>query len=199
MDIKRREILAMIPMAMTTSLANAVERTAPELTIIDNFADPSMPTSVPGTWSGFTDRVMGGVSDATFTEDVIGGRTCIRLQGTVTRDQGGGFVQMARNFGSYREVFNAIPYQGLELTVFGNNEVYNIHLRTSDVRWYDQSYRTSFFAEPQWQTFRFPWSTFIPNSIDKPLNLNGIQRIGLLGWMREFQADLALSKIGFYS
>ena len=199
MDIKRREVLAMIPLAMTPTLANAAPRTAPEMTIIDDFTGSSAPTSVPGVWSGFTDRVMGGVSDATFREDVIDGTACIRLQGRVTRDQGGGFVQMARSFGSYRDVFDASSYRGLELTVFGNNEVYNIHLRTSDVRWYDQSYRTSFFAPPSWQTFRFPWSTFIPNSIDKELNLNGLQRIGLLGWMREFQADLALSKISFYS
>ncbi len=188
----------MTPLTLTSSLAEAKPLGHSSFTIIDDFSGPSGPTTVPGTWSGFSDRVMGGISDATFQKDIIEDTTCMRLQGRVTKDNGGGFVQMARTFGTLRDVCDASAYSGLELSVYGNNELYNIHLRTNEARWYDQSYRTSIFVAPRWQTFCIPWAAFIPNAIDTPLNLKGLQRIGLLGWMREFEADLALSRIAFY-
>ena len=83
--------------------------------------------------------------------------------------------------------------------VYGNNEDYNAHIRTRDVRWYEQSYRATFFAKPEWQTIRLPWAEFIPHSIEAPLDTAHIQRFGLLGWMREFEADLALARMAFYS
>ena len=67
------------------------------------------------------------------------------------------------------------------------------------MRWYSQSYRATVFAEPRWQRIRLPWSAFEPNQIETPLDVAGIQRIGLLGWMREFQADLSVAEVLLYA
>jgi hypothetical protein len=153
----------------------------------------------PGVgWRGFSDRVMGGVSDAQFGRDVIGGRRCIRLTGTVTRDFGGGFVQMALYLGGRNRPFDASAWRGVELEVFGNDEDYNVHVRTSDCGWYDDSYRNTFRAPPRWMTVRIAWRDFVPNSVRVPLDPARLERIALLGWMREFEADIALASLSLY-
>ena len=150
-------------------------------------------------WRGFSDRVMGGVSNAELSSTRIGGRGCIRLSGNVTRANNGGFIQMALYFGRNYTELNGSAYKGVEALVYGNAEDYNMHIRTSDCRWYDQSYRYTFFAKPEWQWIRIPFEAFEPNRIDAPLNSAKLQRIALLGWMREFQADLSLAEIALYS
>lgn len=197
--MKRRELLAMAPVVLTPGMATAmIKETQTAERVISDFRSGEPQSDVPGGWRGFSDRVMGGVSDAEFERDVIDGLGCIRLRGRVTRDNGGGFIQMSRYMGEDRSGFDASAYKGLKMMVYGNNEDYNIHIRTGDVRWYDQSYRATFSAKPNWQTIRLDWSDFAPNQIDAPLNTSAVQRIGLLGWMREFQADLALARMTLY-
>jgi len=156
------------------------------------------------SWRGFSDRVMGGISDAAFGQDVVAGKTCARMTGNVTRESNGGFIQMAMFFGSdySRRSGNSLDgsaFDGLELMVYGNNEDYNIHVRTQDCGWYEQSYRYTFFAEPEWQRIRVPWDAFKGNGVDKPLDASTLQRIAILGWMREFEADISLAEISLYT
>jgi hypothetical protein len=152
---------------------------------------------IPGAaWRGFSDRVMGGVSNAKFRKEVIDGRHCARMTGNVTRDNGGGFIQMALDFKSSPATET---FSGFELLVYGNDEDYNAHIRTGDCGWYDQSYRVTFRAEKRWQTIQLPWSQFEPNGINAPLDTSNIQRLGLLGWMRDFDADLALGAVSLYT
>jgi hypothetical protein len=150
------------------------------------------------SWRGFTDRVMGGVSDAQFRKATVAGRACVRMTGRVTRDRGGGFIQMALDLGGRRGALDANAYDGVELVVYGNEESYNVHLRTPDCGWYDQSYRASFTAAPRWQTVRLPFARFAPNDLTAPLDRGRLQRIALLGWMRDFEADLALAELSLY-
>lgn len=155
---------------------------------------------LPGAgWRGFSDRVMGGISTAQLETDRIAGKDCLRLTGNVTRESNGGFIQMALYFGRNYAEFNGSAYKGVELLVYGNNEDYNVHIRTSECRWYDQSYRKTFFAAPEWQRIRIPWESFSPNNAPETLNAARLQRIAVLGWMREFSADIALAEIALYS
>ncbi len=149
-------------------------------------------------WRGFTDRVMGGVSDADFAKSFVEGRHCIRMTGRVTRDRGGGFIQMALDLGGRSGLLDASGYRGLELQVLGNDEIYNVHLRTPDCGWYDQSYRATFQAKPAWTVVRLPWAEFKPNDLAAPLDLTRLQRIAVLGWMRDFRADLSLAELSLY-
>ncbi len=155
---------------------------------------------VPGArWRGFSDRVMGGVSDARFEPATVAGRNCVRLAGRVTRDSGGGFIQMALDLTTRQGHFDASAYAGVELVVHGNDEDYNCHIRTADCRWYDQSYRVTFRAASRWQTIRLAWADFAPNGLAVPLAAARIQRIAVLGWMREFTADIALAELALYA
>jgi hypothetical protein len=167
--------------------------------ILSSFDDGREFLAPNARWRGFSDRVMGGVSDATFSRATVAGKSCIRLAGRVTRDRGGGFIQMALDVASRERDFDASAYSGVEFLVHGNDEDYNCHVRTADCGWYDQSYRATFRVAPRWQTIRLPWTGFTPNDLSVPLNPAKIQRIALLGWMREFTADIALAEVALYA
>lgn len=149
-------------------------------------------------WRGFSDRVMGGISDASLSKATVDGKNCMRLTGRVTRESNGGFIQMAMYFGSRDAELDGSAYKGIELLVHGNSEDYNVHVRTADCGWYDESYRYTFFARPEWQQVRIPWGEFKANGVTAPLNSARVNRIAILGWMREFQADIALARISLY-
>jgi hypothetical protein len=46
---------------------------------------------------------------------------------------------------------------------------------------------------------QIPWDEFKPNGLDAPLDSNRVNRIAILGWIREFQADVALAEISLYT
>ncbi len=199
MNYQRRSLLATVSAAYlapwVSSWAAPTQQT--EKLVLSNFPNGYMH---PGAgWRGFSDRVMGGISNATLNSSTVAGKNCIRLTGNVTRESNGGFIQMAMYFGRSYDELDGSAYSGIELLVYGNNEEYNLHVRTSDCGWYDESYRMTFFAEPRWQRIRVPWEMIKPNGIKTPLNSARLQRIALLGWMREFQADIALAEVSLYS
>lgn len=200
MNATRRTLVTMAGIWPVSALAGKSAQAiriepATDRLVLSDFA-PVEEYVLPGArWRGFTDRVMGGVSDADFNRDEIDGRRCVRMTGNVTRDSGGGFVQMAL----YLDNADLSDYRGIELLVFGNDEDYNAHIRTADCGWHDESYRATFHAESRWQTVRIPWEAFKPNGVKAKLNTAEVQRFGLLGWMRDFSADLAIGEVALYA
>ena len=167
--------------------------------VIDDFQNDATRDAFGASWRGFTDRVMGGVSDGELQMGVINGRLCARLTGRVTRENGGGFVQMAMSFDGGQAEIDASEYKGIELLVYGNDEDYNAHIRTADAGWHDESYRATFHADSRWQRIQLPWEAFQPNRVPMPMDTSRHTRIGLLGWMRGFEADLAVGEIALYA
>ena len=166
--------------------------------IIDDRSSGNM-TSMLGTeWRLFTDTVMGGVSTGNIAVDNHNGKNCLRMRGNVSTENNGGFVQMALSL-SEKGIFDASDYDGLEFEVSGNNEGYNLHLRTDGLWFPWQSYRASFNATPDWQTVRIPFSELEAYKTSQDFRPDKLARIGLLGIGRNFQADLCLASIRFYA
>ena len=189
----------MAPALLVAPVALGAGREPAGSLLLDDFEGNAAREKSGVSWQGFTDRVMGGRSDSEVGIDVIAGKSCARMTGTVTRRNGGGFIQLAMYFDRGSGMLDASAYKGISLLVYGNNEDYNLHLQTSDARWYDSSYRTTFRATPEWTRVNLPWSAFLPNNIPERMRTQDITRIGLLGWMREFEADIALGEISLYS
>lgn len=64
---------------------------------------------------------------------------------------------------SYKDKsFDASANNSIELEVAGNNESYNLHVRTTDLWLPWQSYRSSFIVTQDWQTIRIPFSSIEP-------------------------------------
>jgi hypothetical protein len=165
--------------------------------IIDDRSSSSPVSNLGSEWRLVTDQVMGGVSTGTLTLSTWKGRNCIRMQGAVSTDNNGGFVQIALSL-SDQGRFDASAYDGIELEVAGNNEHYNVHFRTSGLLLPWQSYRSGFMATPDWRTVRIAFSDVKAYKTTRSFRRDKLERIGLVAIGRDFHADLCLASLRFY-
>ncbi len=175
----------------------AMETVSADDLMIDDRSSGNLSSSLGIEWRLFTDQVMGGVSSGNLTLDNYKGRDCLRMQGDVSTENNGGFVQMSLSL-SRQGPFNASAYTGVELEVAGSNETYNIHFRTSGLWLPWQSYRSSFQATPEWQTVRIPFAEVAAYKTTQKFRQDKLERIGLVAIGRDFKADLCLASIRFY-
>ena len=189
----RRTSVIMSILAVVLVTAMASESTL----ILDDRRTGDLRSAVGTSWRLITDAVMGGVSEGRLTADTVAGRNCLRLQGAVSLDNRGGFIQVALDSAT-DGVLDASSYSGVLLDVYGNDEQYNVHLRTKNVWLPWQAYRASFAAPATWRTVRIPFSAFSGYRIGAPLDTAALQRIGIVAIGRTFQADLCLSRLGLY-
>jgi len=166
--------------------------------IIDDLSR-SFPEATTGTrWQMLSDAVMGGVSAGRMSREVVDGRPSIRMQGTVSLDNNGGFIQVALDLAPDGRAVDATGFTGIALDVLGNGEDYGVHLRTEDLSRPWQSYRASFTAGPAWQQIRLPFDGFLAHRTEAPLNLHRLRRIGIVAIGRAFAADVAIGGLRFY-
>ncbi len=165
--------------------------------IIDDRSNDSTTSNIGGEWQLITDQVMGGVSKGSLSSDNHLGRNCLRIEGQVSTENNGGFVQIALDL-MVDEAFDASAYDGIKLDVSGNNEQYNLHIRTSDLWFPWQSYRASFTAMNEWKTIKIPFTQLVPYRTSHTFSKNKIKRIGLVAIGRQFNADLCIGSVTFY-
>lgn len=149
-------------------------------------------------WEYVADTVMGGVSRGQATPEEIDGRAAIRLTGTVSFDNNGGFVQIAFDVQDDGAPFDASAWTGLKLDVLGNGEVYDLRLRTDQITRPWQSFRTEFTAPAIWRTITIPFSDLTQHRTEVAFDPARLRRIGILAIGREMQADIAVSKVQLY-
>jgi hypothetical protein len=161
--------------------------------VLDDFSRAPR-TAVPG-WTVIVDRVMGGRSSASAAVETVAGRRALRLQGTVSLEDGGGFIQVARPFDAGTATFDARAYEGLSLSVRATPGSYFVHLRTADTRAPWEHYRAALAALPDWSTRVLRWSDFTPRSLRAPLDVGRLVRLGLVAADAAFEADIALATL----
>ena len=166
--------------------------------VIDDLGAPHPRAASGATWEFIADRVMGGVSEGSMAREIVNGRPALRMQGDVSLENNGGFLQVALDLIPDGNPVDASGWTGIEIDVFGNGERYNLHLRTADVTRPWQSYRQSFVASPEWRTHRLPFAAFEPHRIDAPLDVGALRRIGVVAIGRVFSADVAIGGVRFY-
>lgn len=167
--------------------------------ILDDFSRDDLVSTLGTPWRGFSDQVMGGISQETIALTAIDGRPCLRLTGDVRLENNGGFIQMALDLGPEGRTLDASSYAGVLLVARGNGESYGVHLRTPACARPWQSYRAGFIAGPEWREIRVPFDRFEPYRLTEPLDVRHLRRIGLVAIGRAFHADLAVNAIGLYS
>ncbi len=196
--INRRKALV-VPAAMIVAGLGWSRSVAATSNVIDDLSQPHPRASHGAAWEMIADRVMGGVSSGTMRREVVRDREAIHLQGDVSLKNNGGFLQIALDLAPDGSHVDASKWAGIEIDVIGNDETYNLHLRTADVARPWQSYRQSFIARPEWQTVRLPFAGFEAHRIDAPLDRSTIRRIGIVAIGRAFHADIAISGVRFYA
>ena len=165
--------------------------------IIDDRSSGDLHSNMGTQWRLVTDNVMGGLSEGQLTLHSHQTKDCLRIQGNVTTENNGGFLQIALPLSD--DVFDASAYDGVEIEVSGNNELYNIHLRTDELWFPWQSYRSSFTASTDWQIYRIPFTELEKYKTFTSFDKKQLTRIGMVAIGRDFEADLCLAAIRFYA
>lgn len=178
------------------SLFSFMNASAKEL-IIDNRSTGNTLSNMGSEWRLVTDGVMGGVSKGNMSLDKHQDKQCLRMTGQVSTENNGGFIQMALDLND-GNAFDASRFEGLELLVAGNNEVYNLHYRTSGLWMPWQSYRASFKVTPEWGIIKIPFNIMTRYKTSKKFKPKNIKRFGLVAIGKEFTADLCVASVRFY-
>ena len=136
-------------------------------------------------WRYAADTVMGGVSDGQGA--VEGG--VLRLTGTVSTANNGGFIQVRTDLSS------GLSGNTIHLRVRGNGERYFVHLRSvhSTRPW--QSYRAGFDTTTDWSDVTLPLSVFAPSRDTMPLSIaaQDVRSLGIVAFGRDHVADVLVS------
>jgi hypothetical protein len=165
--------------------------------LIDDLLDP-LRASNGARWQLVSDAVMGGRSQGELQYGVLDGRPALRMTGTVSLENNGGFLQVALDLAPGGATVDASAWRGIAVTVRGDNAVYGAHLRTRDVQRPWQSYRARFVAESTWQRIQLPFAAFAPHRLDVPLDLRQLRRLGLVAIGSQGKVDLAVGEVSFF-
>ena len=166
--------------------------------VIDDLGLPAPRATCGAQWELIRDGVMGGRSTGAMRRETVAGRPAVRLTGEVSLENNGGFVQIALDLRGDGGPVDASGWAGIALDVHGNDEVYNLHLRTADVVRPWQSYRAGFRAPPVWTTVQLPFTGFEAHRVEAPLDLRRLRRLGIVAIGRAFAVDVAVGGVRFY-
>jgi hypothetical protein len=165
--------------------------------LIDDFKRSDSVSQLGTRWRVVTDRVMGGVSDASLALRQVDGRSALCLTGDVSLANNGGFVQVTLDLAP-SGLMDASHFDGLRLIVRGNGQRYNLHLKTTATTMPWQSYRAELEAGPSWREVRLPFADFQPHRIVPALDVSRLRRLGIVAIGQAMQADICVAEIGFY-
>ena len=155
--------------------------------IIDNLND------VRANWSAISDQVMGGISEVNFYEIEEDGKKFYRLEGDVSTENNGGFIQS--RVGVY---INSNDFEGIRLKIRGNNNEYFVHLRAPRMMPWNYYY-AEFYATNEWQIIELPLSSFkYSRNQNQGIDFRTIRSIGLVAYGKDFTAQLDIAKIELY-
>ena len=142
-------------------------------------------------WRYFQDDVMGGVSQG----QALAEGAAIRLTGTVSTENNGGFIQVRT------DLPDGLPpdVTAIHLRVRGNGERYFIHLRSRATRLPWQYYQMGFETGPNWSVVSLPLARFVPSArqLPRPIAAQDIRSLGLVAFGRDHRADVAVSALGW--
>ncbi|MFT7287599.1 MAG: hypothetical protein ACI87W_001713 [Halieaceae bacterium] len=165
--------------------------------LLDDFSDPDR-ASIGSRWRFFSDRVMGGVSDGYAEHKLIEDRNALRLRGTVSLENNGGFIQASLDLSAQGGTLDASGYLGIALYLRGDGSDYGIHLRTTDIQRPWQSYRARIRSSANWIRYELPFRDFAPHRIDRSLDPRKLRRLGLIAIEKPGAVDVAISDLRLY-
>ena len=158
--------------------------------IIDNLEN-----SKNRNWVYFTDTVMGGVSQGKLAFMNENGENFYRMTGNVSTENNGGFIQFATGIEKIDKNF-----EGIKLRVRGNNENYQLHLRTKYTPAPWQYYSAEFNVTNEWKEVIIPFPTFKKSNFYQPgkFKSSNIKSIGIVAIGKDFEAEIDLGRIELY-
>ena len=162
-------------------------------------AEPSVAEFTPppfGSYRFISDQVMGGVSEGEARIEEEAGARYLRLTGTVSTANRGGFLQ------ARVDLETPLPGTalGVVLRVRGTGGRYFVHLRTRGTVLPWQYYQAGFEVTSDWQEVRIPFTAFVASGAllrDTP-DPASVTSLAAVAYGRDHVADLAFQWVGLY-
>lgn len=156
----------------------------------------SLSLSDKSRWVYFSDQVMGGVSEGKATFEQQDGAAVLRLTGSVSTKNRGGFIQARTKLDAQLPTVT----RGVVLNVRGNDQTYFVHLRTKWTVLPWQFYQASFAASNAWTEVRIPFSNFAPYGrlLPQSFDPGSVRSVAVAAFGRDHSADLTIRAVGFY-
>lgn len=167
--------------------------------VIDEFALADGRSALGTRWVGFTDTVMGGRSRGSAERVVVDGVAALRLRGTVSLENNGGFIQAALPLAADDGAFDASRYEGIALRTRGVPGPYYLHLRTRDTIRPWQLYHAPLAVAAEWASVFVPFTSFQPQRLERALDRTALRRLGVVAYGAAFEADLLVTSLAFLS
>ena len=144
-------------------------------------------------WDCFSDKVMGGVSEGSASVVSQEDRNFFRLEGDVSTENNGGFIQCRANVNLKTKGLN-----GIRIKVKGNGDEYYVHLRVPRILPWNY-YSAKFYASEEWQTIDLPLSSFeYSRNPSKKFKSSKISTIGIVAYGKDFYAEVDLAQLEIY-
>jgi hypothetical protein len=168
-----------------------------ERLLLDNFDGELSPLGT--VWEGFTDRVMGGMSNIDVRLEPSESGRLLHLAGNVSLENNGGFIQVRMFLRPDRKPFDAGEYRGLELRVRGRGDGYYVHLRTTRTVFPWSYYAQQFPVREDWSVVRLPFDAFVgENMLSSSPNMSRLLSVAIVAAKKEFTADLYVDSVALY-
>ena len=144
-------------------------------------------------WDCFSDKVMGGDSEGSASVVSQEDGNFIRLEGDVSTENNGGFIQCRANVNLKTKGLN-----GIRIKVKGNGDEYYVHLRVPRMLPWNY-YSAKFYASEEWQTIDLPLSSFeYSRNPSKKFKSSKISTIGIVAYGKDFYAEVDLAQLEIY-
>ena len=138
-------------------------------------------------WEFISDQVMGGVSTGSLKLIEEDSKKFLRLQGSVSTQNNGGFIQFRSKFN-----FAERNFKGLKLKIRGIPSKYYIHITTQYTLLPWQYYSGEFVASENWNEVKIMFKNFKKSNFYQPSKFHSsdIKSIGFVAFGKDFDAQL---------
>ncbi len=176
---------------------NEAPRTSNGL-LIDDFSSGSSTSSLGTMWRSFTDRVMGGVSNGSHTVETKHGIRFMRLEGEVSLENNGGFVQAALDLQRRGQALDASAFTGVRLTVRGDGGPYYIHFKNAQTPQHWNYFEEAFEVTDEWRVIDLPFEAFERENGNREMESSSLRRIAIVAAHEAGSVDVCVARIELY-
>jgi hypothetical protein len=163
--------------------------------LIDDFSRSDGVSALGTRWRGFTDQVMGGLSEMQLGYRDSDQGQVLHMRGRVRLENRGGFVQAQLPLTDGRRKFDATAWHGIRITVRGRPGPYYIHLRGRQTWMPWQYFRAPIEVGEAWLEQVVPFTAFEGRSIGRSLDLSGLETLAIVGYGEAFDAEIEVARI----
>ena len=168
--------------------------------VIDTFRDAGPVSSLGTTWRAYSDRVVGGRSDAWARFEVLGGKGCVRLGAQLAASElEEGFAQVTLGLCRGGQAYDASGFFGVRFFAMALKPGrYAIVLREAGAQSPWRFWRASFEVGDEWSPVALPFSRFEPVGAARTIQRARLSQIALVAMGDEGESEVAIASLSFF-